>query len=196
MDNELVVIENKIYEIRGTKVMLDFDLAELYGIENRTLKQAVRRNIERFPEDFMFRLLPEEANRLISTGRSQNVIPPGYNIGATTLFAFTESGVAMLSSVLRSPLAIQVNINIMRTFTRMRQFILSQAGNEVATRQELERIKRQLSEIAEDLESNERDHKTLFNAIAEISLKLQLNRSNQDRITVKGFRKDPEQNEQ
>lgn len=76
MDNELAVIENKIYEIRGTKVMLDFDLAELYGIENRTLKQAVRRNIERFPEDFMFRLLPEEANRLISTGRSQNVIPP------------------------------------------------------------------------------------------------------------------------
>ena len=196
MDNELVVIENKIYEIRGTKVMLDFDLAELYGIENRTLKQAVRRNIERFPEDFMFRLLPEEANRLISTGRSQNVIPPGYNIGATTLFAFTESGVAMLSSVLRSPLAIQVNINIMRTFTKMRQFILSQAGNEAATRQELKRIKRQLSEIAEDLESNERDHETLFNAIAEISLKLQLNRSNQDRITVKGFRKDPEQNEQ
>lgn len=195
MDNELVVIENKIYEIRGTKVMLDFDLAELYGIENRALKQAVRRNIERFPEDFMFRLLPEEANRLISTGRSQNVIPPGYNIGATTLFAFTESGVAMLSSVLRSPLAIQVNINIMRTFTRMRQFILSQAGNEAATRQELERIKRQLSEIAEDLESNERDHETLFNAIAEISLKLQLNRSNQNRITVKGFRKDPEQNE-
>lgn len=196
MDNELVVIENKIYEIRGTKVMLDFDLAELYGIENRTLKQAVRRNIERFPEDFMFRLLPEEANRLISTGMSQNVIPPGYNIGATTLFAFTESGVAMLSSVLRSPLAIQVNINIMRTFTRMRQFILSQAGNETATRQELERIKRQLSEISEDLESNERDHETLFNAIAEISLKLQLNRSNQNRITVKGFRKDPEQNEQ
>lgn len=196
MDNELVVIENKIYEIRGTKVMLDFDLAELYGIENRALKQAVRRNIERFPEDFMFRLLPEEANHLISTGRSQNVIPPGYNIGATTLFAFTESGVAMLSSVLRSPLAIQVNINIMRTFTKMRQFILSQAGNEAATRQELERIKRQLSEIAEDLESNERDHETLFNAIAEISLKLQLNRSNQDRITVKGFRKDPEQNEQ
>lgn len=196
MDNELAVIENKIYEIRGTKVMLDFDLAELYGIENRTLKQAVRRNIERFPEDFMFRLLPEDANRLISMGRSQNVIPPGYNIGATTLFAFTESGVAMLSSVLRSPLAIQVNINIMRTFTKMRQFILSQAGNEAATRQELERIKRQLSEIAEDLESNERDHETLFNAIAEISLKLQLNRSNQDRITVKGFRKDPEQNEQ
>lgn len=195
MDNELVVIENKIYEIRGTKVMLDFDLAELYGIETKALKQAVRRNIERFPEDFMLRLTNNECKSLIDSIRSQNVTleigwfkyPP---------FAFTESGVAMLSSVLRSPLAIQVNINIMRTFTKMRQFILSQAGNEAATRQELERIKRQLSEIAEDLESNERDHETLFNAIAEISLKLQLNRSNQDRITVKGFRKDPEQNEQ
>ncbi len=192
MDNELVIIENKIYEIRGTKVMLDFDLAELYGIENRALKQAVRRNIERFPEDFMFRLLPEEAKQLISTGVSQNVIPPNYNIGASTLFAFTENGVAMLSSVLRSPLAIQININIMRTFTKMRQFILSQKGHETATVQELERIKQQLAEIAEDIESNERDHETLFNAIAEISLKLQLNRANQGRITVKGFRKDSE----
>lgn len=80
MDNELIVIENRIYEIRGTKVMLDFDLASLYGIENRTLKQAVRRNLERFPEDFMLRLLPEEANKLISIGVSQNVIPSTYNI--------------------------------------------------------------------------------------------------------------------
>lgn len=80
MDNELIVIENRIYEIRGTKVMLDFDLASLYGIENRTLKQTVRRNLERFPEDFMLRLLPEEANELIAIGVSQNVIPSTYNI--------------------------------------------------------------------------------------------------------------------
>lgn len=80
MDNEVIVIENRIYEIRGTKVMLDFDLASLYGIENRTLKQAVRRNLERFPEDFMLRLLPEEANELITIGVSQNVIPSTYNI--------------------------------------------------------------------------------------------------------------------
>lgn len=80
MDNEVIVIENRIYEIRGTKVMLDFDLASLYGIENRTLKQAVRRNLERFPEDFMLRLLPEEANELIAIGVSQNVIPSTYNI--------------------------------------------------------------------------------------------------------------------
>lgn len=189
MDNELIVIENRIYEIRGTKVMLDFDLASLYGIENRTLKQAVRRNLERFPEDFMLRLLPEEANELIAIGVSQNVIPSTYNIGNTSVFAFTENGVAMLSSVLRSPLAIQVNINIMRAFTKMRQFILSQRDNNLSVEKELEQIKRQLSEIAEDMESNERDHETLFNAIAEISLKLQLNQSNPGRITVKGFKK-------
>lgn len=82
MDNEVIVIENRIYEIRGTKVMLDFDLASLYGIENRTLKQAVRRNLERFPEDFMLRLLPEEANELIAIGVSQNVIPSTYNIAS------------------------------------------------------------------------------------------------------------------
>lgn len=189
MDNEVIVIENRIYEIRGTKVMLDFDLASLYGIENRTLKQAVRRNLERFPEDFMLRLLPEEANELITIGVSQNVIPSTYNIGNTSVFAFTENGVAMLSSVLRSPLAIQVNINIMRAFTKMRQFILSQRDNNLSVEKELEQIKRQLSEIAEDMESNERDHETLFNAIAEISLKLQLNQSNPGRITVEGFKK-------
>lgn len=189
MDNEVIVIENRIYEIRGTKVMLDFDLASLYGIENRTLKQAVRRNLERFPEDFMLRLLPEEANELIAIGVSQNVIPSTYNIGNTSVFAFTENGVAMLSSVLRSPLAIQVNINIMRAFTKMRQFILSQRDNNLSVENELEQIKRQLSEIAEDMESNERDHETLFNAIAEISLKLQLNQSNPGRITVEGFKK-------
>ena len=99
MNDELILIENKIYEVRGTKVMLDFDLAELYGIETRTLKQAVRRNIERFPEDFMFMLTKEEANNLIHIGVSQNVISPEYNVGSTNIFAFTENGVSMLSSV-------------------------------------------------------------------------------------------------
>lgn len=78
---ELQPIQSKIYEIRGQRVMLDFDLAELYQVETRVLKQAVRRNIERFPEDFMLRLSAKEANRLIDIGRSQNVIPQGYNIG-------------------------------------------------------------------------------------------------------------------
>lgn len=188
MDNELILIENKIYEIRGIKVMLDFDLAELYEIETRALKQAVRRNRERFPDDFMFALTQKEANQLISIGVSQNVISPQYNISNATLFAFTENGVAMLSSILRSPLAIQVNINIMRTFTRMRQLVLSSKDSNLSVRDELAQIKQQLAEIAEDLESNERDHDSLFNAIAEISLKLQLNQSNPGRITIEGFK--------
>ena len=105
---ELQPIQSKIYEIRGQRVMLDFDLAELYQVETRVLKQAVRRNIERFPEDFMLRLSAKEANRLIDIGRSQNVIPQGYNIGSSEMFAFTEEGVAMLSGVLRSKAAVQV----------------------------------------------------------------------------------------
>lgn len=193
MNDELILIENKIYEVRGTKVMLDFDLAELYGIETRTLKQAVRRNIERFPEDFMFMLTKEEANNLIHIGVSQNVISPEYNVGSTNIFAFTENGVSMLSSVLRSPLAIQININIMRTFTRMRQLVFAYKEESLSTKDE---IKQQLAEIAEDLESNEQDHESLFNAIAEISLKLQLNQSNPGRVTVKGFTKKIYNNEQ
>lgn len=122
---DLSIIQNKIYEIRGQRVMLDFDLAELYQVETRSLKQAVRRNIERFPEDFMFRLTKDESNHLINMGKSQNVIPPDYNIGSTELFAFTEMGVAMLSSVLRSKTAIQANIVIMRAFVAMRNYLLS-----------------------------------------------------------------------
>ena len=196
MNDELILIENKIYEVRGTKVMLDFDLAELYGIETRTLKQAVRRNIERFPEDFMFMLTKEEANNLIHIGVSQNVISPEYNVGSTNIFAFTENGVSMLSSVLCSPLAIQININIMRTFTRMRQLVFAYKEESLSTKDELKQIKQQLAEIAEDLESNEQDHESLFNAIAEISLKLQLNQSNPGRVTVKGFTKKIYNNEQ
>lgn len=189
MENPPIEIESRIYEIRGTKVMLDFDLSELYGIETRVLKQAVRRNIDRFPEDFMFRLTQEESNQLISIGVSQNVIPSHYNIGSTSLFAFTENGVAMLSSVLKSPLAIQVNINIMRAFTKMRQFILEYKNTNLSIKEELDVIKQQLTEIAKDIESNERDHETLFNSIAEISLKLQLNATNTGRTIIKGFKK-------
>ncbi len=101
--------------------MLDYHLAELYQVETRALKQAVKRNIERFPSDFMFVLTKEEANLLLSIGVSQNVIPPDYNFGVAMPMAFTEQGVAMLSSVLRSKVAIEVNISIMRAFVLMRQ---------------------------------------------------------------------------
>jgi hypothetical protein len=116
-------IEQSILLIRGQKVMLDRDLARLYGVETRALNQAVRRNIDRFPEDFMFRLTREEIMRI-----SQFVISSAHP-GVKTLkfsknvMAFTEHGVAMLSSVLNSPRAVQVNVQIMRTFAKLREII-------------------------------------------------------------------------
>jgi len=121
---DIEVIQHKIYEIRGVRVMLDFDLSTLYGIETRSLKQAVKRNINRFPNDFMFILTKTEANHLLTIGVSQNVIPLEYNFGGTLPMAFTEQGVAMLSGILRSQQAIDVNISIMRAFVQLRQFLL------------------------------------------------------------------------
>jgi hypothetical protein len=117
------LIERKILLIRGLKVMLDRDLAELYGVETRALNQAVRRNIKRFPEDFMLRLNREEIMRI-----SQFVISsvhPGIKTlkFSKNVMAFTEHGVAMLSSILNSPRAVQVNIQIMRTFAKLREII-------------------------------------------------------------------------
>ena len=118
---ELQAIQNKIYEIRGQKVMLDFDLAEMYEVETRTLKQAVRRNINCFPADFMFELTDKEVDHMVS----QNVIPSKSYFGGAMPFAFTEQGVAMLSSVLKSKKAVEVNIIIMRTFVIVRRYALS-----------------------------------------------------------------------
>ena len=117
---KLEIINNKIHVIRNQKVMLDFDLALLYQIETKVLKQAVRRNIERFPEDFMFELTKEEFDNL----RSQ-IVTSSYGGTRYMPFAFTEQGVAMLSSVLNSKKAIEVNIAIMRTFVVLRNSILS-----------------------------------------------------------------------
>lgn len=119
---QLQKIETKIYEVRGQKVILDFDLADLYEVENRALKQAVKRNIDRFPEDFMFQLSKNEWQELITTCDN---LPEGVKFSPATPFAFTEQGVAMLSSVLRSQKAIQVNIAIMRAFVFIRQYALS-----------------------------------------------------------------------
>lgn len=118
----LLPIESLIHVIRDQQVMLDSDLARLYGVETRVLNQAVKRNIERFPEDFMFQLTEEDFQNL----KSQNVIS-SWGGNRKPPYAFTENGVAMLSSVLRSPTAIEVNIRIMRAFTAMRSFLISNA---------------------------------------------------------------------
>lgn len=115
------LIENKIFLIRGQKVMLDFDLAEMYAVPNKALKQAVRRNIERFPEDFMFEMTEGE----LTNWRSQNVTSNSLKMGLRYKpFCFTEHGVLMLSSVLRSERAVQVNIQIMRVYSRMKELLV------------------------------------------------------------------------
>lgn len=119
---ELQTLRSKIYEIRQQQVLLDFDLSELYETETRTLKQAVNRNIERFPEDFMFQLSKLEWQELITNCDN---LPPTAKFSPSKPFAFTEQGVAMLSSVLKSKKAIEVNISIMRAFVLIRQYALS-----------------------------------------------------------------------
>lgn len=142
MDN-LQLIQSKIHEIRGQRVMLDFDLAEMYGIETRVLKQAVRRNLKRFDgEDFMFELTKEEASRsqivILNKGRGSNLkyMP----------FAFTELGVAMLSSVLNSDIAIEINRGIMRAFVVVRKML----SNPIESR--VERIETQVKELKQYME--------------------------------------------
>ena len=148
-DNQFLQIEPLIRTIRGQQVLLDSDLAILYGVETRQLNQQVKRNIERFPEDFMFQLTKVELINLKSQIATSSAIEnsPRSQIATSSQevslksqivtsshggvrylpYAFTENGIAMLSSVLRSPIAIQVNIRIMRAFTAMRQFIASNA---------------------------------------------------------------------
>lgn len=121
--DQLQLIQSKIYEIRGQKVMLDFDLAEMYGIENKRLKESVRRNMDRFEgDDFMFQLTKEEIAELSRTQFATLNKGRGYNIKYPP-FAFSELGVAMLSSVLNSKAAIQINRGIMRAFVSIRQLI-------------------------------------------------------------------------
>ena len=122
--NQLQIIKKEniashIYFLRGHNVILDFDLASLYGVETRALKQAVRRNLRRFPEDFMFALDETEIDFVVS----QNVIPSKRYLGGAIPYAFTEQSVAMLSGILNSDRAIQVNISIMRAFVQLRKLI-------------------------------------------------------------------------
>lgn len=180
--NELQPIQNKIHEIRGQRVMLDFDLAELYQVETRALKQAVRRNMERFEgEDFLFELTESEYNALKNRLRSQIVILETDGRGKFPKyppFAFTEEGVAMLSGVLRSPVAIRVNRAIMRAFVAMRNYVttttaitaeLAEIRAKLAL---LERSDEDNAEAVNDLsEDMRRELDTIYEAIAALSIR-------------------------
>ena len=162
---KLEIINNKIYVIRNQKVMLDFDLAFLYQIETKVLKQSVRRNIERFPEDFMFELTKDEFDNL----RSQ-FVTSSYGGTRYMPFAFTEQGVAMLSSVLKSKTAIEINIAIMRTFVMLRNSILS------------------LDEITKKVEEIEKQFPEIYNALNYLMDGNQKNIEQQERSKI-GYKK-------
>ena len=174
-----VAIESLIYEIRGMKVMLDFDLAELYQVETKRLKESVRRNIERFEgEDFMFELTVEEYNSLIISLRSQIATSKEKGGRRYMPFAFTEQGVAMLSSVLKSERAILVNRSIIRTFVSIRKYIMSTT----MITAELEAIKAKLQLMERNDEENleaindlsedmRKEIDTIYKAIAALSVK-------------------------
>ena len=146
-------IENKIYLIRGQKVMLDFDLADLYGVETKQLKRQVRRNIRRFPDDFMFQLSRGEYDLLrcqigtLKKGQHAKYFP----------YAFSEQGVAMLSTVLNSEKSIQVNIAIMRAFVKLNRVLTSHVE-----------VSRKLKELEQRTINNEKDIQGVFKAIRKL----------------------------
>lgn len=161
------VVLNKIYVFRGHKVMLDSDLAELYGIETKVLKQAVRRNISRFPDDFMFELLENEFEFL----RSQIVTSKADKRGGSRYLPmmFTEQGVAMLSSVLKSDIAIKINIQIMRVFTRMRQLLTDNTD----LRLEIAEIKNAVEKISRKQDGQDKNMELVFEYIDRLQDKIE-----------------------
>ncbi len=147
--NEVDIVRSKIYEIRGQKVMLDRDLAAMYGVETRALNQAVKRNAERFPEDFMFQLTAEEWENLKS-----QFVTSSWGGARKMPYAFTELGVAMLSSVLTSKIAVQVNMGIMRAFVSVRQALSQPKPSELA---QLQSEVRELKEYVNDILTDQND---------------------------------------
>ena len=184
---ELAIIQSKICEIRGYRVMLDFDLAPLYGIETAQLKRAVRRNIERFEgDDFMFEITKDELSRcqigILNKGRGSNVkyLP----------FAFTEFGVAMLSSVLNSKTAIETNRGIMRAFVTVRHLLLNTPIDEIKELQhEVRMLKQYIDEVFTDYNDINEDTRVQLELINETLAELQVKNKelNKPRNVITGF---------
>ena len=164
-------IESKIYFIRGQKVMMDSDLAEMYGVETKVLKQAVKRNMDKFPDDFMFELTAKEAEDF---SRSQFVtLKRGYNIKYLP-YAFTEHGVLMLSSVLRSKQANDVNIRIMRVYSKMKELIMSNKD-----------ILLKLEKLERSSDKHDKDIQVIFSYIKKL-----IEQPVKEKTTRIGFKKD------
>ena len=172
---EINLIQQKIHEIRGEMVMLDFDLAFLYEVDTKTLNQAVKRNEQRFPADFMFRLTPKEWDSMIS----QNVISSGYKRNKSLIpFAFTEHGVAMISGVLKSEKALLMNISIIRMFIEMKRVLLKNAY-----------IKGQLQEMRERIGEHDVQLNKIYDTIEHL-LDLTINRVKWNERNRIGFKEE------
>ena len=168
---ELAIIQSKIYDIRGVKVMLDFDLAEMYGVETRVMNQAVKRNLKRFPDDFMFQLTETEwkgiSSQFVMTSRAKrpkSAIP----------FVFTEQGVAMLSGLLNSDVAIEANIRIMRAFVFVRNMLTNPPMDELSElKKEVRELKEYMEEIFTDYNDINEDTRMQLELINESLAELQ-----------------------
>jgi len=166
---ELQVIQNRIYEVRGHKVMLDFDLAEMYQVETKNLNLSVKRNAKRFPSDFMFQLTKEEWERLrfqfATSKRGGRRYQP---------YAFTEQGLAMLSGILNSDVAIEVNIAIMRAFVAIRQMVLNPPVTDFTKLQhEVKELKQYVEEVFTDYNDINEDTRVQIELINETLAELQ-----------------------
>ncbi len=174
MSDELILVQNLIHEIRGQKVMLDFDLARLYQVKTGELNQSVKRNIKRFPPDFMFQLTPEEVkmmSQIVISSKRKASAPP---------FAFTEQGVAMLSGLLKSDVAIAANIAIMRAFVQVREYLLAASSlsaevKELRAKVDLLALQREddlgaVNDLSEDVR---KDIDNLYLAIGELSSRIE-----------------------
>ena len=193
---ELQKIQQMIYEVRGVKVMLDTDLAVLYGVETKALKRAVRRNIQRFPLDFMFEVTPQEQKRMkyqngiSSLPENQEVTNLRYQNGTSSwggirdnAFAFTELGVAMLSSVLNSDTAININISIMRAFVAIRQNLPV-----INTQKEIEDLKQRIIALEEsDIDTHNAIRETKEELIKVYQALTELGESEKEPIPEVGF---------
>ena len=174
MSDELILVQNLIHEFRGKKVMLDFDLARLYQVKTGELNQSVKRNIKRFPPDFMFQLTPEEVkmmSQIVISSKRKASAPP---------FAFTEQGVAMLSGLLKSDVAIAANIAIMRAFVQVREYLLAASSlsaevKELRAKVDLLALQREddlgaVNDLSEDVR---KDIDNLYLAIGELSSRME-----------------------
>ena len=185
--NEIERIQQKIYKLRGLRVMFDFDLAELYGVETRALNQAVKRNIARFPEDFMFRLTTEEwgdiSSQFVTTSRMKrpkSALP----------MAFTEHGALMLSGVLHSDIAVDISIKIIRAFVELRNLAKYVSDNYEVLHKEINDIKIYIEEILEDQNDINEDHQAQLDAISIALSELQNDNNAFANRRLIGFRRE------